>query len=384
MINNLSLRLRLTFLTGLIIVCTSLGLTLTSIYNANNSFTSLSSKITSVPSSDNNMEKEKLDKDIDSLNQSTENYNLKISVASQESKKFNILSFVYLFIFMLLGMLGAYIISGKALKPVTNLSKSVKDIGEHNLSERILTPKTNDEIEDLTKSFNDMLERLEDAFEKQKRFSANVAHELKTPLSIIKAGIQVLNLDENPKIEDYKENTAVIEQSTNRLIKIVNDLLSLTHENDITSNDKILLKQMFQLLINDLKLLYKNKNINFSLNVDTEYIKGNKTLIYRAFFNLIENAIKYNKNNGSIFIDVKFENSNTNILIKDTGIGIPSKDLEMIFEPFYCVDKSRSKQTGGSGLGLSLVKTIIEKFNGTISVKSQLDIGTTFIVNFKE
>ncbi|MHB8061053.1 MAG: HAMP domain-containing sensor histidine kinase [Ruminiclostridium sp.] len=279
-----------------------------------------------------------------------------------------------------IGIVAVYIVSGKALKPLSDLNNAVIKITENNLEKHIAAVNTDDEIGDLTRSFNAMLDRLEQSFLRQKRFSANVAHELKTPLATINAGIQVLQLDENPTVADYQETLGITQRNIKRLINVVNDLLSLSNESLDESNETIDIKNMFKHIMSELQPLCIEKNIEASCEFELDTVKGNVTLVNRAFYNLVENAIKYNHPNSKVLIKTFFEEGTGKICISDTGIGIPKEDIDRIFEPFYCVDKSRSRKMGGAGLGLSIVKAITEKHRWSIVVNSTVDIGTTIIV----
>ncbi|MCM3340927.1 HAMP domain-containing histidine kinase [Paenibacillus sp. MER TA 81-3] len=386
MLNKLSLRMRLTLLTGCIVILTAVCLTLTSIHNADSKFVR--------PNVQNAVTMNKMVP----LNSSAtlgheawtrpaangeETSNISVEIRTIEAKEqFVDASVIYMMIIIILGMAAAYVISGRALKPVNQLSKTIKNINEHNLSHRIDHIQTKDEIGSLAGSFNTMLNRLDESFARQKRFAANAAHELKTPLTTIKAGIQVLKLDKSPSIEDYKENVDITELSTQRLIDVVDDLLKLTSEKKEKFADTIALSDTFQHIAQELEPMTRQKNIQIQVVECNHSIFGNQTLVYRALFNLLENAVKYNKHGGKVQIAVSLRGYNTIIHISDTGIGIPNEELPHIFEPFYRIDKSRSRDIGGSGLGLSIVKTIIEKHNGNIAVQSDPGVGTTFDVLF--
>lgn len=376
--NKLTLRFRLTLLTGCILVGITILLTLISIYNVDNKFVqpNVAGKMLNRESIEQMqpLEKEILDNDL--------NEGLAVSIEVKEAQKqFNVQIIMWLITTIVIGIGATYILVGKALKPVSDLNKSVKSIGEHNLSQRIENINTKDEIGDLAISFNNMLDRLEKSFLYRKSFAANAAHELKTPLTIIKSGVQVLKLDPSPTIEDYKENVDITEQSTQRLIQVVDDLLALASEEAEEFFHNIELKKLFEEIVDELQPLCIKKNTNIHLDICNEKIRGNQTLLYRVFFNLIENAVKFNDNNGTVTVGTSVHDEVMIITISDTGLGIPKESLPLIFEPFYRVDQSRTRQLGGSGLGLSIVKTIVEKHKGTISVNSIVNVGTTFEVN---
>lgn len=273
-----------------------------------------------------------------------------------------------------------YILIGRALKPLVELNKVVNNINENNLSDRINNIKGNDEVSNLAESFNVMLDRLNKSFTKQKQFTSNAAHELKTPLAIMKSSIDVLKLDEKLSIEDYKENLKYVEESTMNLMDIVERLLKLTSRKDVIKKDKIKINKVISDVINNLNILLCEKKINVEVNIHDEEVIGDEKQLYHVFYNLIENAIKYNVYNGVINIDVLRKQDEVKVSVNDTGTGIPEEEIENIFEPFYCVDKSRSEENGGYGLGLALVKSIIEQHNGRVNVTSILSQGSTFEV----
>ena len=273
-----------------------------------------------------------------------------------------------------------YIISGRALKPVTELSKEIEEIDENNLFVRVEVPESNDEVTRLSVSFNSMIGKLEKAFTSQKNFSANVAHELKTPLAAMIAGIEVLQLDDNPDLDQYKETMNDTLKNAQRLNSLVNDLLKLNSAKGISKSERFEAGKMFENILQELAQNIRGKEIQIENNVHGILLKGEKDLLYRAFFNLIHNAIKYNKRSGVIKISTLRDAYNTIISICDTGIGISEEQKEKIFEPFYCVDKSRSRELGGSGLGLSIVKSVIEKHGGEIKVQSEIGLSTTMII----
>lgn len=297
-------------------------------------------------------------------------------------KYFSLQNIVAMILIIILSILLTYFITGKILKPLKNLSEDITQIDEHNLDWRINIPKSTDEVSHLANSFNDMLQRLEEAFIIKKQFAANAAHELKTPLTIIKASLQVLNLDDSPSIDDYKESFNYIEQSLEKLIDTVNNLISLTNESIKDNFEKIKLKEILQQILFELSDKIKEKNINISLSEREFVIRGHKTLIFRAFYNLIENSIKYNKTNGTIniYLENKVPNK-VNIIISDSGFGMSESDLKHIYEPFFRANHEISENIDGSGLGMSIVKLIIEKHNGEINIESKKDLGTSISIN---
>ncbi|MFJ7737663.1 sensor histidine kinase [Lysinibacillus sp. NPDC097287] len=374
----LSLRMRLTVLTGVILIMTTILLTIISISSANNKFVQ---PLTGLEGTHVTIEGIQTDE--------THEFDLKtpsslpkdvqyVEEINMVNKKFQSQSLIWMIVIMVVGVGAIYFVAGKALEPVKYLRKSIENINEHNLSDRINNIKSKDEIGDLASEFNKMLQRIENSYIYQKNFAANAAHELKTPLTTMKTGIQILKLESSPTIDDYKENLEITEESTQRLIDIVEDLLMLANNHAVKFSDKIDLHQMFETIAQEVAPLCAEKNITLTLNNCKESIVGNKVLIYRVFSNLIENAVKYNKTNGMIEVICHEQHDCIRISIADTGIGIAKEDLPFIFEPFYRVDQSRTRSLGGSGLGLSIVRSIIEKHKGRIHVKSSEHIGTIF------
>lgn len=295
-------------------------------------------------------------------------------------KRFTNQSLTIASIFILVGLYMIYIIVGKALKPIHNLSETVKNINEKNLYTKIKEPLIKDEVGSLACSFNQMLDRLATSFTAQTNFAANAAHELRTPLTTIKAGIQVYEMEENPTILDCKETIEVIKENNNRLIGIVDNLLLLSRESIDGFKEEIIIENLFTKIKEDLYQLSLNHKVTLIIMNGSGTIHGNQTLIYRAIYNLVENGIKYNISGGTVVLDSIVKENSVVITVSDTGPGIPSESIPHIFEPFYRIDKSRARAIGGSGLGLSIVKSIIEKHNGTIRVNSVLYKGTIFTV----
>ena len=295
---------------------------------------------------------------------------------AEGQSEFNFYSIAVATAFVLIGTIAAYLISDQALKPIKSLVEKINDIDESKLTVYIEPPKAKDELSLLTGSFNKMLEKLNLSFEAQKLFAQNAAHELKTPLASMRANIEVLELDKKPTKSDYQEVVGVVKDNTERLIDLVEGLLSFNHSIDEARWQLFNGHFVFEEILSQLSSEIQIKNLTISLLGETQ-LRGDKTLITRAFFNLVHNAIRYNVEDGKVDITL----SNDRITIEDSGVGIPFGHLKHIFQPFYCVDSSRSKELGGHGLGLAITKNIFDKHHIETQVFSKVSKGTKIILS---
>ena len=294
---------------------------------------------------------------------------------SQSQSNFQTHSILIAIATVLFGTFAAYIISGQALKPIKSLAEKIEEVNANNLNQPIEPPHTIDEVSRLTDSFNNMLEKLNRSFETQKLFAQNAAHELKTPLASMRANIEVLQMDAEPSAEEYREVVGVVKDSTEGLIVLVEGLLFLDNRTDDQTQcfDG---RETFEKILDELCEDIAQKNLRLSMEGDCT-IKGDKPLLERAFSNLVHNAVRYNTTGGSVVISLSADR----ISIEDSGIGIPAEHLAHIFEPFYCVDQSRSKHLGGHGLGLAIAKNIFDKHHIEIQVSSERNKGTNIVLN---
>ncbi|RKP51461.1 sensor histidine kinase [Cohnella endophytica] len=304
------------------------------------------------------------------------------TVDSQRARTdFRMESLVYMITVIVGGGFLTYYISGKALKPLNTLNGQVKNINVHNLSETLSVPSTKDEIAELTVTFNEMTDKLDNAFMMQGRFSASAAHELRTPLAVLQTKVDVFKKKKDHTNEEYDALISVIEKQTHRLRGLVGDLLDMTNMDDNGEQSSICLKDIFEDMISELSHVAKEKNVALILDCDNSIVTGNTDLLYRAFYNLVENGIKYNMDGGTVEVIVNgLSKDQVSIQIRDTGIGIPETNKKHIFEPFYRVDQSRSRQVAGAGLGLSIVDSIIKKHQGSLTVTDNENGGTCFSV----
>lgn len=284
-------------------------------------------------------------------------------------------SFAYLTVAILAGVAGAWFLARRALRPISRLSEVIESIDVNNLAEPIPVPPSKDEVARLTQSFNNMLLKLNSAFEGQKRFVQNAAHELKTPVTAILTNIEVLEMDAEPSQEDYKAVVKIVKENAERMSALVQDLLLINVESrELTS--RFSFRQLLEEIREELALESQQRGISFSVQGDLKLV-GNRALLKRAFHNIVHNAIRYNRPGGSIDISCR----DGKITIADTGIGIPADKLDKVFEPFYCVDASRSRKLGGSGLGLAMVKQIFQQHQIQVQISSVEAQGTKFIIS---
>lgn len=375
MLKKLSIRIRLTLLSTLLLTVCCIGLTIILNFSAYRLANKIDASIIAAPVVDSTLpETNSYDR---SNMETVPSYPAK---NLQEAKRgFSLESTVYMIVIILGGSALTYYISGRALKPLEVLNTKIKNINVHNLSESLDIPPTKDEIAELTQSFNEMTNKLDKAFLTQKCFSSSAAHELRTPLAVLQTKVDVFRKKSSHSNHEYESLIFVFEKQITRLRGIVSNLLDMTNLDDEREQSCIHLKDLLEDIISELSIIAKYKNISISLNCDEIFVFGNLELLYRAFYNIIENGIKYNIADGYVNIQVKkISENHAEILIKDGGIGIPNEMKKHIFQPFYRVDKSRSREMGGAGLGLSIVDSIISKHKGTITVSDNEKEGTCF------
>ena len=295
---------------------------------------------------------------------------------------FQIRSLITTVLIILLSSACTYFVSRRALKPLHNLSTKVEKIQAQNLSEPLEVPDSNDEISNLTLSFNEMLSRLNDAFTAQKQFSASAAHELRTPLAVMQTNLEVFSRKKEPSADEYQKLFSMIQEQTGRLSHLAEILLDMTGIQTIERSETISLAELTDEVLCDLTSIAEQKQIKLIQEDGDCTITGSYLLLYRAVYNLVENAIKYNKEGGEIRVWVGNTLNGKKIIVTDTGIGIPEDQKERIFERFYRVDKSHSREIGGTGLGLSIVKHGAILHNAKIHVDSELGKGTRMELTF--
>lgn len=283
----------------------------------------------------------------------------------------------------LLGGVITFFISGHALKPLCDFSKKIEEVQAQNLSNSRIEENNFSELNQLSVSYNKMLERLSEAFKLQRQFTANAAHELRTPLAVMQLQIDLYNSSKHPDNDTSAQQTiSMITEQTERLSKMVRTLLDMSELQTIARDEEIAISALVEEVLADLEPLAQEKGINLIEKCDNVLLMGSDILIYRLVYNLVENAIKYNFSGGTVTVTATQQNSQLHLTVEDTGNGIPEELKERIFEPFFRLDKSRSRELGGVGLGLALVREIVRVHNGSILVKNNTNSGTTFEVIF--
>jgi heavy metal sensor kinase len=285
-------------------------------------------------------------------------------------------------IILVLGALGGWVLARRSLSPIGYIASKTQSISSQNLSERLTLRGTGDEMDDLIRTINDMISRLEGSFKRMAEFTADASHELKTPLCAMRGEAEVLLLKER-KAEEYQEGLAHFIEQFDHLNQMINDLILLSKFDTIQAELKtapIRLDHLMKDLCHLFQVLAEQKNIALEIGTMEEVtVMGDKVRLQQLFTNLIDNAIKYTPK-GSIHVTVERDESTGLVKIKDTGIGIPKEEQEKIFKRFYRMDKSRSRETGGVGLGLSIAEWIVHAHHGRIEVDSELNKGSTFTV----
>ena len=301
----------------------------------------------------------------------------------QETKEdFLLRSVIATTIIILLSSVCTYFLTKKTLTPLQKLTSEVSQIQAQNLSTQLAVPNSKDEIAQLTSSFNEMLARLDNAFSTQKQFSANAAHELRTPLAVLQTNLEVFEKKQEPKIVEYRQLFTMIKEQTARLSQLVGTLLDMTNLKSVPRTDQVALEELVDEVFCDLDPVAEKAGISIDFNDSSNQdshtdVTGSYVLLYRAVYNLVENAIKYNRPHGSVSVSVKQERGQAMVLVTDTGIGISPENQKKIFDPFFRVDKSRSRAMGGAGLGLALVDSIAKEHGGAVKVLESSETGST-------
>lgn len=293
-----------------------------------------------------------------------------------------------LIITVLLALLGGvvtYFISGHALRPIREFSDKIEEVQAQNLSDSRIEENNVKELNQLGISYNKMLERLSDAFEIQRQFTANAAHELRTPLALMQVQLDLYNSVSHPGNDaDTLQTIKMVTEQNDKLNRMVKTLLDMSELQTVGRDDKIILDAIVEEVLADLEPLAVEKNIKLIGKCEDATMIGSDILIYRLVYNLVENAIKYNHPLGQVTVTAYQRNKHVYLSVEDTGSGIPKELRERVFEPFFRVDKSRSRELGGVGLGLAFVREIVRVHDGSICIKSGKTGGTIFEVTFAQ
>lgn len=293
-----------------------------------------------------------------------------------------------LIITVLLALLGGvvtYFISGHALRPIREFSDKIEEVQAQNLSDSRIEENNVKELNQLGISYNKMLERLSDAFEIQRQFTANAAHELRTPLALMQVQLDLYNSASHPGNDaDTLQTIKMVTEQNDKLNRMVKTLLDMSELQSVGRDDKIIFDAIVEEVLADLEPLAQEKNIKLIGKCEDATMIGSDILIYRLVYNLVENAIKYNHPLGQVTVTAYQRNKHVYLSVEDTGSGIPKELRERVFEPFFRVDKSRSRELGGVGLGLALVREIVRVHDGSICIKSGKTGGTIFEVTFAQ
>ncbi|WP_370771252.1 sensor histidine kinase [Eubacterium ramulus] len=292
-------------------------------------------------------------------------------------------SFIISAVLALMGGVVTYFISGHALRPIREFSNKIEEVEAQNLADSRIEENKVKELNQLSISYNRMLTRLSDAFEVQRQFTANAAHELRTPLSLIQVQLDLYNAARHPGNDaDTMQTIKMVTEQNDRLNKMVKTLLDMSELQTVGRDEVIAVDALVDEVLADLEPLAQEKNITLVENCKNITMRGSDILIYRMVYNLVENAIKYNHVDGQVIVTAYQEENHVHLSVEDTGSGIPEELKERVFEPFFRVDKSRSRELGGVGLGLALVREIVRVHDGSITVRSNPSGGTVFELQF--
>lgn len=384
---GISLRLRITLLVSLLLLLLNGVLVGYSVHSSGQYFTqatmALKVEISAIKPSAEGTEAQTIQRwqevPLEMQAVSTEPAAVAISTLQEANSGFRqeiLLAFLFVDV---VGILLTYFVAGRALRPLTKLSAKMAQMDENNWNCAMTEPDTHDEIGQVSESFRHLMERLQDSFQAQKHFAANAAHELKTPMAVMKSAIQVLHLEEKPSAEEYEETLELCLETTEQLSQMVEELLVISNPKE-EAKEEISLKKMTEEIFQKYAGQIQEKDLVVwqQMQQDTWYI--HPVLMRFLLENLLSNAVKYNRQGGSIRLTAEIKENQLHLEVADTGIGISPEHLPHIFTCFYRADPSRNKEIAGNGLGLSIVKTAVEKMQGEITVVSEEGKGTCFHV----
>ena len=384
---GISLRLRITLLVSLLLLVLNGVLVGYSVYSGGQYFTqatmALKVEMSAIKPSAEGTEAQTIQRwqevPLEMQAVSTEPAAVAISTLQEANTGFRqeiLLAFLFVDI---VGILLTYFVAGRALQPLTKLSAKMTQMDENNWNCAMTEPDTHDEIGQVSESFRHLMERLQESFQAQKHFAANAAHELKTPLAVMKSAIQVLHLEEKPSAEEYEETLQLCLETTEQLSQMVEELLVISNPKE-EAKEEISLKKMTEEIFQKYAAQIQEKDLVVWQQIQQDTWYTHPVLMRFLLENLLSNAVKYNRQGGSIRLTAEIKENQLHLEVADTGIGISPEHLPHIFTCFYRADPSRNKEIAGNGLGLSIVKTAVEKMRGEITVESQEGKGTCFHV----
>ena len=381
---SISLQWRLTLITTLLIATISATITLyvysNGVYYIDSLQEAVNSQSESGGSDENNSDNILITIPEDNWAEFASDFSIRVFNNKLDYKK---QSFLFSTFAAVLGGILTYFISGRALKPLNDFTDQIEKVTAQNLSNSKLEENNLKELNRLSAAYNQMLSRISEAFEIQKQFTANAAHELKTPLAVMQLQLDLYNSENHSETDNQTlETIKKMGEQCEQLSKTVKTLLNMSELQTVARDEVIELDALIEEVTADLDPLAQEKNITLNNDCEPVSMTGSDILIYRLVYNLTENAIKYNHSGGNVTVSTKKRNDKISITVADDGNGIPDDMKERIFEPFFRVDKSRSRALGGVGLGLSLVKEIVRVHGGSISVKDNKGGGTIFEVSF--
>ncbi len=381
---SISLQWRLTLITTLLIATISATITLyvysNGVYYIDSLQEAVNSQSESGGSDENNSDNILITIPEDNWAEFASDFSIRVFNNKLDYKK---QSFLFSTFAAVLGGILTYFISGRALKPLNDFTDQIEKVTAQNLSNSKLEENNLKELNRLSAAYNQMLSRISEAFEIQKQFTANAAHELKTPLAVMQLQLDLYNSENHSETDNQTlETIKKMGEQCEQLSKTVKTLLNMSELQTVARDEVIELDALIEEVTADLDPLAQEKNITLNNDCEPVSMTGSDILIYRLVYNLTENAIKYNLSGGNVTVSTKKRNDKISITVADNGNGIPDDMKERIFEPFFRVDKSRSRALGGVGLGLSLVKEIVRVHGGSISVKDNKGGGTIFEVSF--
>ena len=369
---NLSLQWRITIMTAFLIGITCVLMNCFIGYSGKRYMDSIGSKISACSDTDNS--------EPDSFNPESEDADRDLTIivnGAQES--FNTTNWYITAAVTLFGGVLAYFVSGQALKPLRSFASQTEKVQPNNLSDMKISKDVLPEFKQFSYSFNNMIERLNEGFTAQRQFTGNAAHELRTPLALMQAQIELFSVEHTDIKPETAEFLRLLQEQTERMSQMTNTLLEMSELRNIKCSDKIQLAPMTDEVFADLAPIADEKNVYLTHGGDALII-GSDTLIYRMIFNLTENAVRYTRRDSVINISIVCNENDVQILVRDNGHGIPEQYRESIFQPFFRVDKARSREHGGVGLGLALVWEIAALHGGSVRVEDSSEAGTVMLV----